>query len=167
MEQDIEKQYLEAYEQWSDAIYRHCLFRVYSADLAEELVQDTFMKTWNYLAGGKRVDNLRAFLYKVANNLIIDHSRRHKEESLEKLLEAAPQLEPSDNGTEQLEIKVAYNEVIELIHGLSGGERDILVMRFIDDLDPREIGELLGISANNASVKINRALSLLRSKFPE
>ncbi len=167
MEPNIEKRYLKAYEEWSDAIYRHCLFRVYNADRAEELVQDTFMKTWSYLAEGKEIDNLRAFLYKVANNLVIDHSRKRKEDSLEKVLAAAPQLEPSYSGTAELETAVAYQEAMEVIQSLPPDERDILIMRFVDDLDPREIAEILGITANNASVKINRALTLLRSKFPE
>ena len=75
--------FLTAYDKYADAIYRHCFFRVFSKEKAEELTQETFMRTWQYLEDGKEVLNLRAFLYRVANNLIIDHSRKKKEERLD------------------------------------------------------------------------------------
>lgn len=68
MQPNIEAQFLAAYDEWADAIYRHCFFRVYSKERAEELVQDTFMKTWQYLEKGNEVENLKAFLYKVAKS---------------------------------------------------------------------------------------------------
>src|SRR3989344_5246570 len=71
-----EKEFLDAYQQYADAIYRHCYFRVYNKDLAEDLTQETFIKTWKYLSEGKEVKNIKAFLYRVAVNLIIDHSRK-------------------------------------------------------------------------------------------
>jgi RNA polymerase sigma-70 factor (ECF subfamily) len=92
------QQFLAAYDNYADAIYRHCFYRVFSKPLAEELTQDTFMKTWKYLEGGKQVENLRAFLYRVANNLIIDHSRKKKEERLDALLEKSADLEPAYDG---------------------------------------------------------------------
>src|SRR5690242_12894969 len=99
MKLDIEQQFLKAFDELSEPLFRHLYFRVYSKQRAEELLQDTFMKTWNYLRGGKEVENLKAFLYRVANNLAIDESRKHKEQSLETLLEGQPGLEPtSDDG---------------------------------------------------------------------
>src|SRR6185369_164461 len=95
MEQKIEREFLEAYDTYADALYKHCFFRVYSATRAEELVQDTFMKTWDYLAKGKDIENLRAFLYKTANNLIIDYSRKKREISLEQQLAENPGWEPT------------------------------------------------------------------------
>src|ERR1043165_1036473 len=71
-----EKEFLDAYKQHADAIFRHCYFRVYNKDLAEDLTQDTFIKTWKYISEGKEIKNIKAFLYKVAVNLIIDHSRK-------------------------------------------------------------------------------------------
>src|SRR5579863_136343 len=71
-----EKEFLEAYQHYADAIYRHCYFRVYNKELAEDLTQETFIKTWKYITEGKEIKNLKAFLYKVAVNLIIDNSRK-------------------------------------------------------------------------------------------
>src|SRR3989344_7747615 len=71
-----EKEFLDAYEQHADAIYRHCYFRVYNEDLAKDLSQETFIKTWKYVTEVKEIKNIKAFLYRVAVNLIIDNSRK-------------------------------------------------------------------------------------------
>lgn len=105
---------------------------------------------------------MRAFLYKVANNLIIDESRKKKEESLQALLEESDVFEPSDEGHRAIERRALFNEVLESIHALPHEDRTILIMRYVDDLDLQEIAEALGISVNNVSVKINRMIALLR-----
>ena len=46
---------------------------------------------------------------------------------------------------------------------LPSGDREVLVLRYVDELEPREIAEVLGITAGNASVKINRALEKLKT----
>ena len=149
---------LKAYESHAEAIYRHCYFRVFRKELAEELMQETFMKTWSYLADGKEIDNIRAFLYKVATNLIIDESRKRKEESLDALLEAKPALEPASSDHLRAERELALKEVLATFGQVNEETREILTLRYVDDLDPKDISEILGITANHVSVKINRAL---------
>ncbi len=157
---EMRDNFLEAYDRYADALYRHCYFRVYSRARAEELVQETFMKTWVYLSEGKRIDNMKAFLYRVATNLVVDEVRKKKEESLENLLESSAISEPAADST--LETEVSFREVVRMMGRLPEAEREILVLRYVDDLDPREIAEILGITANNASVRLNRALAQLR-----
>ncbi len=165
MHQEIQQQFLEAYDKYQEAIYRHCFFRVYSQTRAEELVQETYMRAWQYLAQGKVVDNLRAFLYRVANNLIIDESRKRKEESLELVMEKSPGYEPSYEGHKNIEKQVLYRQVIEGMDYLPEDYKEILTLRYINDLDPKEIAEILETNANNVSVKINRAVKALKVHF--
>ncbi len=165
MTDEIQQQFLSAYENYSEAIYRHCFFRVYSKTRAEELVQETFMRVWQYLMQGKKVENLRAFLYRVANNLIIDESRKKKEESLEVLMEKSPAFEPSYEGNKSIEKKVLFNEVVDGMKDLPPDYKEILVLRYVNDLDPKEIAKILDTNANNVSVKINRAVKALKVKF--
>lgn len=160
-----ERQFLEAYDKYADAIYRHCFFRVFRKGRAEELVQETFMRSWEYLVEGKRIENFRAFLYRVANNLLIDESRKKKEESLDQLLENDAAAEPSYGGHKDAERQILLKEVVSEMQGLPHEEREILVMRYVDDLDPKEIAEILEITPNNASVKISRAMKALKDGF--
>ena len=158
-------EFLEAYDRYADAIYRHCFFRVFSKARAEELTQEAFMKAWEYLAEGKEVRHLRAFLYQIANHLLIDESRKRKEASLDALLLESNAFEPSSGGEIDMERKVLIGQVIRKFQCLDEDERMVLVMRYVDDLDPKEIAEILGMNANNVSVRINRALQKVRKEL--
>lgn len=161
----LKKAFIEGYDRFADAIYRHLVFRVFSKARAEELMQETFLKVWQYLADGKRVDNMRAFLYQVANNLIIDESRKRKETSLDALQERSDFFEPSYDGEKTMERTLLAQQVIREFSCLDDDERTVLVMRYVDDLDPHEIAEILNTTANNVSVKINRALKKVKEKI--
>lgn len=165
MDANVKKEFLAAYENYAEAIYRHCFFRVFSPDKAEELMQETFMRVWEYLAEGKEVANIRAFIYRVANNLIIDYSRKKKEESLENLLENNPAADPSYEGHKQMENNVVLGEVKSAMDNLPADVREIITFRYVDDLDPKEIADILDISPNNVSVKLNRAIKALRKEL--
>ena len=159
---DVQKKFLEAYDLYSEPLYRHCFFRVFSKARAEELVSETFVKAWQYAQTGKEIKNIRAFLYKIANNLIIDESRKKKEESLHALIEESESFEPAHDGRHDIEQHALFQEVLSVIHLLSHPDRQILIMRYVDDLDLREIAEIMGITVNNASVKLTRMIKLLR-----
>ena len=49
----------------------HAYFKVHQHAMGEDLVQDTFLKTWNYLVKGGKIDVMKSFLYHIFNNLII------------------------------------------------------------------------------------------------
>lgn len=163
MQSTTEDQFLSAYDELADKLYRHCYFRVFSKERAEELVQDTFTKTWEYLAQGKKVDNMKAFLYRVANNLIIDNSRKKKEESLEALIEADRSQEPV-TVTGQMEQEVLLKQILETVKDLPEHYKQVLLMRYVDDLEPREIADMLHMPVNNVSVTIHRAVEALKKK---
>lgn len=152
-------EFLKAYDDLSDAIFRHCYFRVYDRDRAQELMQDTFMKTWEYLSRGKEVENLRAFLYRVANNLVIDSTRKKKESSLDALQENG--FEPVSHATGSDVIAEAAR-FVELLHKIEPKYRVPVRMRFLDDLSPKEIALALGESENVVSVRIHRGVAQLR-----
>ncbi|MDO8558290.1 MAG: RNA polymerase sigma factor [bacterium] len=160
----IEEQFLQAYDAYADAIFRHCYFRVFSRELAMDLMQESFTRTWAYLADGKTVENLRAFIYRVANNLIIDGSRKHKEVSLDVLQEKG--FDPATpRRKEGLQNITDGKYAIEKLRLLDPKYRTPISMRYIDDLTPKEIAQILGESENIVSVHIHRGMEQLRQKF--
>jgi DNA-directed RNA polymerase specialized sigma24 family protein len=72
----IEKMFLDAYQMHSDAIFRFVSFKIDNREKALDITQDTFMKTWMHISKNGEIQNIRAFLYKVAGNLVIDEYRR-------------------------------------------------------------------------------------------
>lgn len=156
--EDKEKQLLDAYNSYADALFRHCYFRLYDREQAKDVVQDVFMHTWEYVYDDNTIGNMRAFLYRTANNLVIDHVRKHTTYSLDALKEKG--FDPEDNASEASRIAdvVSGREVLQVLHKLEDPYRTVVIMRFIDDLMPREIAAVLGETENAVSVRIHRAL---------
>lgn len=156
-----EKDFLDAYQQHADAIFRHCYFRVYNKDLAEDLTQETFIKTWRYITEGKEIKNIKAFLYRVAVNLIIDHSRKKKLLALDDLKEKEVSVRLYSTESTLIDA-FETKEIVKTLEDLEEKYRQVIVMRYINELSPPEIAEVLGISTNAVSVKINYAMKKLR-----
>src|SRR5579884_3912032 len=83
----LETEFLAAYDEHADALFRHALLRARDRETATDIVQETYSRAWLYLSKGKKIEHMRAFLYRVANNLIVDQSRRKRSSSLDKLIE--------------------------------------------------------------------------------
>lgn len=152
--------FLKAYDEYADALFRHVFFRLFDDKKAADLVQETFCRTWTSLVDGKKIDNMRAFLYAILNNLIVDEYRRKKESSLEALAEKgfAPAEETKGVFQEHLDAKV----VASVLGELEEHQREAVVMRYIDNLTPKEIAAITGESANIVSVRIHRAMQKVR-----
>lgn len=169
-------EFAQVYDQYSDHIFRHCYFRVYNRDRAKELMQDVFLRAWKYNVEGHGIMNIRALLYKIANNLIIDESRKKKDLYLEELEQPMQNSQGGEPGPRHeighIDERVTLHEKIDgsftmaFLDTLESQDRDIIVMRFIDGLSPREIAELTGETANVISVRIHRAIRRLRTHMP-
>jgi len=155
-----EKEFLKLYDDLADPIFRHCFFRVSDREKAKDIMQETFTRTWEYLAKGETVKNLKAFVYRVANNLIIDSYRKKKEDSLDRMQEDGFDIGVDER--EKIMDMLSGREVIALMADLGDKYREVIVMRYIDDLMPREIAEIIGESENVISVRLHRGLRQLR-----
>ena len=154
-----EKQLLEAYEKYADAIFRHCYFKVSDRELALDLMQETFIRAWNYARGGKDIQHMRAFLYRVANNMVVDTYRKKKTVSLEALAEEGVQF--AQKGQDPGKI-AEFNDVLRSIGELEPLYREAVFLRHVEELSVKEIAEILGEQENTVSVRIHRGLRQLR-----
>ncbi len=155
-----EAEYLSLYEGSADSLFRHCYFRVSDRDLARDLTQEAFTRTWEYIAKGNKVDNMKAFLFRTAGNLIIDHYRRKKESSLDSMAEGG--FDPSGDDHKHIPELAAGKEALRAVKLLEEDYRQVIVLRFINDLTIGEIAEIRGESENAVSVRIHRALKKLK-----
>ena len=160
--QDLERRFLAAYEENSDALFRHCLIRVRDREMARDIVQEAFSRTWLYLSEGKEVTYIKAFLYRVANNLIVDGARKKKSSSLEKMMEEDG-FEAEDESIRPAEEIPQAREAVKLLGELDDMYRVVITMRFIDQLSLKEIADALDVSENVISVRIHRGMEKLRT----
>lgn len=159
-----EHDFLESYDAHADAIFRYCFFKVSDYDQAKDLTQETFMKAWQELAGGKEIDNHKAYLYRVATNLVIDYYRKKKSGSLDALREEGFD-PPERRGENASEDNAELRIVREHLDRLDEKYRDVVILRYLHELSPREIAEALVLSENTVSVRIHRGLKQLQGQM--
>ena len=155
--QDIFEQ---AYGEFSDAIFRHCAFRLRNRERGMELMQEAYVRLWTALTGGTQVENMRAFLYRIANNLVIDEVRKKKEVSLDAMTEAG--WDVRDERLGDIQDHVQLQEILDVLATMDPTARQVLVMRYIDGMKPAEIAIVLDETANTVSVRLHRAVKELR-----
>jgi len=106
----------------------------------------------------------------VLNNLIIDEYRKAKETSLDALFE----IDGVDEGTfdelsestaEALAATLDGKKAFEVLEELPDVYREVIVLRFVDELGPKEISELIEENENVVSVRLFRGLKMLREKI--
>ena len=169
MPNPLEDAFVEAFDTYADALFRHACFRVGSRERATDLSQEAFIKTWDYVRGGGEVRHWKSFLYHVLNNLIIDSYRKAKEESLDALLEydvpahSALVADGSRTETEnRFDEQLLMEKVRAHIPRLPETYRLPVTLRYVDGFSPKEIAALLNLSENVVSVRIHRGVAQLR-----
>jgi len=162
-----EERFLEAFEEYSDALFRHALLRLNDREKAIDVVHDTYTKVWSYIRSGHEIASFRPFLYKVLNNLIVDEYRKAREASLDYLLEQEGVDEGSfedlnESTVEQLAATIDGKKAFTVLEALPDVYREVIILRFVDELGPKEISELVEESENVVSVRIHRGLKMIR-----
>lgn len=152
----ITNEFLRAYDELADAVFRYCYFKLSNREIAKDIVQETFIKTWQYIVDGKDVGNMKAFLYKVARNLVVDEYRRRKATSLDAMQDDG--FDPEGDKAESLMIASEVDLILKVVDKLPGKFREVIIMRYVHDLSPREIAEILNEQENAISVRLNRAV---------
>jgi RNA polymerase sigma-70 factor (ECF subfamily) len=158
----LEKQRLliQAYKDYKRNLYIHAYFKISNKQTSEDLVQETFTKTWKYLLKGGKIDILKAFLYHILNNLIVDQYRKRKNTSLDLLLEKG--YEPSINKSENLNNILDGKAALLLIQYLPKKYRLVIHMRYVQLLSLKEISKLTDQHINTVAVQIHRGLKKLK-----
>ncbi len=161
--ENMKQEFISAFDQHSDALFRQCFFKVHDRELAKDILQDTFLKAWKYVSEGKEVSNMKAFLYKILNNLIIDEYRKKKPQSLDVLEESG--FEPHANESSTIEDKIDGARALSLINKLPEPYKEPVFLKFVNGLEISEIADITGEAENTVSVHIHRGLSKLKQLF--
>ena len=160
MHNESEDQFLAAYDKYADAIFRHCFFRLMDRDRARDLTQDVFLRTWEYIQKGTKVENIRAFLYRVANNLVIDFVRKKSAVSLDFLHEKG--FDPVEGGQGNVAVAGEVGEMLRIVALIEPQYREVILMRYVEGMGPKEIAEAVQESENAVSVRLNRGIKKIR-----
>lgn len=159
----MKEQFAAAYDQHADAIFRFCVLKVSSRELAQDVMQETFTRYWQQLRLGKAIENEQAFLYRVARNLVIDWYRKKKEQSLDAMLDSG--IEFVNNSHMDAEQQAEFKGILETIKVLDEPTREALLLRFVEGKSPTEIAQITDETPNVISVRITRGLEKVRARL--
>lgn len=108
-----------------------------------------------------KIDLMRAFLYHVLNNLIVDEYRKRKTVSLDLLTEEGLELEAINS--ENVFNVIDGKTLTMLIKKLPEKYRSAIIMRYTQDLSLKEMSAITHRSQNTMSVQVYRGLTKLRA----
>lgn len=152
------------YDRHYDAVYRYLYYRLCDEALAQDLTAEVFVrmveKLDRFQARGRP---LLAWLYTIARNLIADHHRQKKNAahlSLDEVLE----LQGDGDGelAEMVDRKQVATCLVAALHRLTEEQRQVLLLKFVEDLGNVQIARLMGKSEGAIKALQHRALNALR-----
>ena len=151
----------EIYERHKQGIYRYIYCRVSDVHLAEDLMQEVFLKA---VAAVDSFDfrgiSLSAWLYRIARNLVIDHYRCRSEQRELTLDESLVASEQDISAT--IEQKLARQQLWRALGRLTDLQRDVIILKFIEGFSNSEVAQILGKPEGAIKSLQHRALARLR-----
>ena len=152
-----------------DRVYNYILRIVKNEDIANDIFQETFVKAILTINQGRYTENGKfpAWISRIAHNLIIDYYRQEKSENLQSAdLEDVDVLNRKDLSEATIEDVIISdqirNDVKYLIQELPPLQREVLNMRYYQNLSFKEIAELTNVSINTALGRMRYAIINLR-----
>ncbi|MFH1744596.1 MAG: RNA polymerase sigma factor [bacterium] len=166
MQQKDRDAFIKTYDLYLDSIYRFVYFKVSNKEEAEDLTSSVFLKTWDYIQNNNISDykTLKALLYKVARNLIIDYYRKKNSQSnVGYNAEITEDILDQDQDLyNKVETEFDYKIIERKIFELKDEYREVIILKYINELSISEIAEVIGKSNGNVRVLIYRATNALK-----
>lgn len=158
------KAFEKLFRRYCDDLHRFIWGYVKQEDIAEELVQDVFVKIWEERESLDPSKSIKSLLYRIGRNLAIDFLRHRKIVNEWKLEKKALQKYSTNPMLldEKLSKKMVLQDVKAAIEDLPERRRLIFVLSRYNHLTYKEIACLLDISVNTVETQISRALKKLR-----
>ncbi|MHB8377324.1 MAG: RNA polymerase sigma factor [Dehalococcoidia bacterium] len=159
-----EEAFAELYERHIVRVYRHIYYMVGNAAEAEDLASQTFLRAWEAIDRYQvRGAPFVSWLLRIAHNLGVSHLRSKRESSQlhDGIVDETMRRDP-----ESVYQQTAEEELVrEAILRLRDEQRQVIILRFIEDLDYREVAEIIGKSVAAIRVIQHRALNALRKQM--
>lgn len=161
------KAFEKLFRRYYSGLHRFLWGYVQNNQIAEDLVQEVFVRVWENRATLSPDAKIKTYIYKIGRNLAIDHSRHKKvvrewEEEKKALHSFSSSKKKIDD---RLHKKLMLKEVKQAIEELPERRRLVFILSRYEGMTYKEIAEKLDISVNTVDTQICRALKTLREKF--
>jgi RNA polymerase sigma-70 factor (ECF subfamily) len=154
----------ELYDRHVVRVYRHIYYMVGSATEAEDLTAQTFLRAWEAIDRYQvRGAPFVSWLLRIAHNLGVSHLRAKRETSQlhDGIIDQKMRRDPESSYQQTEEEELVRLAILRL----RDEQRQVIILRFIEDLDYREVAEIIGKSVAAIRVIQHRALNALRKQM--
>lgn len=152
-------------EKYQGPIYSFAMHFFRSADQAEDITQETFLRAYRFLHSYDTSRKFITWLYSIARNICIDKHRERSRKECVALEDVSPELlaedNPENSPLDQLLGRESKRIMKEAVESLPEKYKTPILLCYSQGLSYQEIGEILGISLNNTKIRIFRAKKML------
>ena len=156
-------------EKYQESIHALAWRKIHDFHYAEEIMQDTFLKAYKKLPTLKNHNQFAGWLHVIAKRLCIDWVRRQKP-VMQSLENTHPQEIDDSSYTQYLseqrmteKTEYCHELVQQLLEKLPENEREVVTLYYLDEMSTKEIGEVMGVSVNTITSRLQRARKRLQT----
>lgn len=150
----------ELFELYADEIFRYARLMLQDDYLAEDIVQEVFMRVLRSWDKFREEANAKTWLWSIARNCLYDVFRKRKRSSLYF----------ADKALEDVQVTTPFQSLIELeesIYSLNENQRQVFILRCVQDLSVSDTAEILGWTEAKVKTTLHRAMTRLRMTLNE
>jgi len=156
------------YEKYSGPLFNFVMKYRWDQELAEEVVQDAFVRLMKYRHNIKPERGVRSYLYTIALNLIRDRLRlsREKDYSLDRMEDDIGQMPAAGGSTEQkLEMKEMESFLEKVIDRMPEKLKTVILLRKVESMRVKDIVDVLGCSERTVTRQMDAAFKFILAEF--
>lgn len=156
-------EFTEYYEKHKNAIFSYILYRVsFNRETAEDLTSEIFMKAFAAFESYDRSRPFKTWIFTIAHNHLVNYYGSKKETlPLDEAVEVVKEAPVS----ESLDQQMVISRLLHLISGLPEGQRELITMRYVNDLGNSEIAAITGKEEGAVRTALSRAIATLRDLY--
>ena len=154
------------YRQHAQTVFKYLMSLTHDADLAEELTQETFYQAVRSIDRFDESCKITTWLCAIAKNQYFAYMKKHArlqvDPDVDLMSDGAGMIRNTVSAEQEVLQQVGQMELLKKLHAFSEPGREVLYLRMFGNLSFREIGEVMGKTANGARVTFCRARTNLR-----
>ncbi len=159
-------------DRYYDRLYGYLIRFLKDSDMAEDLLQETFLRVWKNRAEFRNIASFSTWIYTIAGNLARSEWRRRKRWRMIRLGpsrdDEEPEIELADEGIGPdsiVEIRLAVEELTAEVHKLPDRYREVVILRDIQGMTYEEIAGIVQVPVGTVKSRLNRGRLILQEKL--
>lgn len=147
------------YFRYYTMLFHYTVSRVQSAEISKEIIQDIFKRLWQNRKGIDAKQPIKAYLFRIAKNLIIDSYRKQQ---VQKIYFDRPENLPEMHSNENLDFKIQLKIAMEK---LPEECRTVFILHHVKHYTYLEIAEMCSVSKKTVEKRMKMAVEMLRDQL--